>query len=60
MVEIIVSGTDHAMSILPDNGRVFVSVESNEDKIDELKVSFSGIGGGFTAIYHKRIGIYTS
>lgn len=54
LVEIIVSGTDHAMSILPDNGRVFVSVESNEDKIDELKVSFSGIGGGFTAIYHKR------
>ena len=54
LVEIIVSGTDYAMTILPDNGRVFVSVESNEDKIDELKVSFSGIGGGFTAIYHRR------
>ncbi|MBU0539731.1 MAG: AAA family ATPase, partial [Gammaproteobacteria bacterium] len=46
------NGTD-VMTILPDNGHLYVRVEPNHKVPSEVKVTFTGIGGRFTAMYSK-------
>lgn len=52
-VEIIAGNAVEPITILPDNGHLYVKVEQNHNKPTEVKVSFTGIGGTFSAIYSK-------
>ncbi|MCT8876485.1 AAA domain-containing protein [Shewanella xiamenensis] len=54
LIEIIVSRTDEAITLLPDNGHLYVKVEPNQKASNEVKVTFSGIGGSFSAFYCKK------
>ena len=52
-VEIELSNLYEALTILPDNGRLFVKLEASRKDASEVSVTFSGIGGTFTAFYNK-------
>ncbi|MDH4865457.1 AAA domain-containing protein [Alcaligenes nematophilus] len=52
-VEIELSNLDEALTILPDNGRLFVKLKASRKDASEVSVTFSGIGGTFTAFYNK-------
>lgn len=53
-VEILLNGIDEQMTILPDNGHLFVKVEASKKGENVLLVTFSGIGGTFCAFYDKE------
>lgn len=52
-VEVVLSNVSEPLSILPDNGHLYVKVESGKKDSAELKVTFAGIGGFFSAFYNK-------
>ena len=41
------------LEMFPDNGHLFVKVERNNNDENEARVTFSGIGGNFQAIFSK-------
>jgi len=53
LIEITSSKAEHDITILPDNGHLYIKVEPNSKNSDEVKVIFTGIGGSFSAIYSK-------
>ena len=53
LIEITAGNANEIISVLPDNGHLYVKVEPNPKVPAEVKVTFTGIGGGFTAVYHK-------
>lgn len=55
LIEITAGNADEIISVLPDNGHLYVKVEPNPKAPAEVKVTFSGIGGGFTAVFHKEL-----
>lgn len=52
-VEIFLANIDEQMTILPDNGHLYVKVEASKKDENELLITFSGIGGAFVAFYNK-------
>lgn len=52
-VDIFLGNINEPITILPDNGHLFVKVEPGKKDSSELKVTFAGIGGAFTAFYNK-------
>ena len=53
-VEIALANVEEEVSILPDNGHLYVKLEASKKSDSELMVSFTGIGGTFTAFYNKN------
>lgn len=53
-VEIALNNLDVPMTILPDNGHLYVKVEASKKDANDLMVTFAGIGGTFTAFYNKE------
>lgn len=53
-VEVVLSNATEPVTILPDNGHLFIKVEASKKSANELMVTFSGIGGTFTAFFDKR------
>ncbi|CAB1217048.1 AAA family ATPase [Serratia liquefaciens] len=54
LIEITAGNADEIISVLPDNGHLYVKVEPNPKVPAEVKVTFTGIGGSFTAVFHKE------
>ena len=54
LIEITAGNADEIISVLPDNGHLYVKVEPNPKVPTEVKVTFTGIGGGFTAVFNKE------
>lgn len=54
LIEITAGNADEIISVLPDNGHLYVKVEPNPKVQAEVKVTFTGIGGSFTAVFHKE------
>lgn len=54
LIDITVGNTDEIISVLPDNGHLYVKVEPNPKALAEVKVTFTGIGGSFTAVFNKE------
>lgn len=54
LIDITVGNTDEIISVLPDNGHLYVKVEPNPKAPAEVKVIFTGIGGSFTAVFNKE------
>lgn len=52
-IEIIAGNADEAVTLLPDNGRLYCRVEKNPKDSSEVRVTFAGIGGIFSAMYNK-------
>lgn len=53
-VEIILSNANEQMTILPDNGQLYVKVEAPKQGKSDYSVTFYGIGGSFVAFYDKE------
>lgn len=53
LIDITVGNADEIISVLPDNGHLYVKVEPNPKVPAEVKVTFTGIGGSFTAVFNK-------
>lgn len=53
-VEITLSNVNEQMTILPDNGHLYVKVEAPKQGKSDCSVTFSGIGGSFVAFYDKE------
>lgn len=53
-VEIALNNVDEQMTILPDNGHLYVKVEVARKGENTLLVTFAGIGGTFSAFYNKE------
>lgn len=53
-VEIVMANLDEPVTILPDNGHLYVKVEPSRKDDNVLLVTFSGIGGTFSAFYNKE------
>ncbi|HDX3197033.1 TPA: AAA family ATPase [Escherichia coli] len=53
LIDITVGNVDEIISVLPDNGHLYVKVEPNPKVPAEVKVTFTGIGGSFTAVFNK-------
>ena len=53
-VEVSLSGVVEQTRILPDNGHLFVKVESSKKGDNVLLVTFAGIGGSFRTFYNKE------
>lgn len=53
-VEIALTNFDEQMTILPDNGHLYVKVEFSKKDKNVLLVTFAGIGGTFSAFYDKE------
>ncbi|MFV8408464.1 AAA domain-containing protein [Vibrio harveyi] len=54
LIEITAGNADEAITILPDNGHLYVKVEPNHKESTEVKVTFTGIGGSFSAMFCKQ------
>ncbi|MGH6101585.1 AAA domain-containing protein [Citrobacter portucalensis] len=54
LIDITVGNTDEIITVLPDNGHLYVKVEPNPKAPAEVKVTFTGIGGSFTAVFNKE------
>ena len=52
-VEIALTNLDEQMTILPDNGHLYVKVEVSRKDENVVLVTFAGIGGTFSAFYNK-------
>ncbi|HBO3958485.1 TPA: AAA family ATPase [Pseudomonas aeruginosa] len=53
-VEITLNSTNEQVSILPDNGHLYVKVDAPKQGKSDYSVTFSGIGGSFIAFYNKE------
>ncbi len=53
-IEIIAGNASEAITLYPDNGHLYCRVEENRNDSSEVKVTFAGIGGIFSAIYSKK------
>lgn len=53
VVEIALNGIEDSLTIFPDNGHLFVKIEESKKSKSNLLVTFSGIGGSFSAFYDK-------
>lgn len=53
-VEVSLGGVAEQIRILPDNGHLFVKVESSRKGDNVLLVTFAGIGGTFRTFYNKE------
>jgi serine/threonine protein kinase len=53
-VEIVLNNVDEPMTILPDNEHLYVRVKASEKGENWLDVTFTGIGGAFSALYNKQ------
>ncbi len=54
LIEITAGDADEAITILPDNGHLYVKIEPNHREPTEVKVIFTGIGGSFSAMFCKQ------
>ncbi|HBY0536151.1 TPA: nuclease [Klebsiella pneumoniae subsp. pneumoniae] len=54
LIEITAGNADEIISVLPDNGHLYVKVEPNRKEPAEVKVTFTGIGGSFSAMFSKE------
>lgn len=54
IIEVYVRDVDEAVTILPDNGRLYVKIEKSTKGPKEARVSFYGIGGRFRAIFNNE------
>ncbi|MCC8365413.1 NERD domain-containing protein [Xenorhabdus sp. PB61.4] len=54
MIEITAGNADEAITILPDNGHLYVKIEPNHKEPTEVRVTFTGIGGSFSAMFCKQ------
>jgi serine/threonine protein kinase len=52
-IEIICGSAPEAVELLPDNGRLYGKVERNSKKPSQVKVTFTGIGGAWSAFAEK-------
>lgn len=50
-IEITLAQANEGMSILPDNGRIYLKIESSRKGKHHYAVTFSGIGGSLVAFY---------
>lgn len=53
-VEILQTNINEPITILPDNGHLYVKVEAPKPGKTDYSVTFSGIGGSFVAFYDKE------
>ncbi|WP_427144051.1 AAA domain-containing protein [Pseudomonas nitroreducens] len=53
-IEITLSNINEQVTILPDNGHLYVKVEAPKKGKSDHSVTFSGIGGSFVAFYDKE------
>ncbi|MWK59814.1 AAA family ATPase [Pseudomonas otitidis] len=53
-IEITLSNISEQVTILPDNGHLYVKVEPPKKGKSDYLVTFSGIGGAFVAFYDKK------
>ncbi|WP_271007069.1 AAA domain-containing protein [Pseudomonas aeruginosa] len=53
-VEITLNSANEHVSILPDNGHLYVRVDAPKQGKSDYSVTFSGIGGSFVAFYNKE------
>lgn len=53
-IDVYLSNYDGPLSILPDNGRLYVKFENAKKSSDQLLVTFFGIGGAFSAFYDRK------
>lgn len=53
-VEIVLTNLNEQITILPDNGHLYVKVELSRKGENVLLVTFAGIGGAFSAFYNKE------
>lgn len=53
-VEITHTNVNEPITILPDNGHLYVKVEAPKPGKTDYSVTFSGIGGSFVAFYDKE------
>lgn len=53
IVEITLDNFEGELTILPDNGHLYVKVEPAKRRGSDFIVTFYGIGGAFTAFYNK-------
>ena len=54
LIEITAGNAEETVTILPDNGHLYVKIEPNHNKPTETKVTFTGIGGSFSAMFCKK------
>ncbi|HCI9215531.1 AAA domain-containing protein [Klebsiella quasipneumoniae] len=54
LIEITAGNADEIISVLPDNGHLYVKVKPNPKAPAEVKVTFTGVGGSFTAVFNKE------
>jgi serine/threonine protein kinase len=54
LIEITAGNADEIISVLPDNGHLYVKVEPNRKEPTEVKVTLTGIGGSFSAMFSKK------
>lgn len=53
-VEITLNNISEQITILPDNGLLYVRVEAPKQGKSDYLVTFSGVGGSFVAFYDKK------
>lgn len=53
-VEITLGNASENVSILPDNGHLYIKVDAPKQGKTDYSVTFSGIGGSFVAFYDKE------
>lgn len=53
-VEITLTNVNEQITILPDNGHLYVKVDAPKQGKSDYSVTFSGIGGSFVAFYDKK------
>ena len=51
VIEVRAGTATEIISIMPDNGKLFVKVEPNPKEASEVRVTLTGIGGSFTSVY---------
>lgn len=54
LVDVALSNANEPVTILPDNGHLYVKVETSKKDSNKLMVAFTGIGGTFMAFYDKE------
>lgn len=54
LIEISLAGLNEQITILPDNGHLYVKVDAPKQGKSDFSVTFTGIGGIFVAFYSKE------
>ncbi len=53
VIEVFLNNIQEEITIFPDNGHLYAKVEPSRQGSDIVLVTFSGIGGSFSAFYNK-------